>query len=140
MRMFRLTRSIFRQGRTSPWLVILIMSISGCLKAQDGTIRGLVKTSGSEPAAFVNVGMMGTTGGVQQEIAARGFAFNSNNTFKNGVRFNNAVMPEMSALERIEVMKGSSAILFGNVGAGGVINLVTKKPTFTDGGEIGMRF
>jgi len=34
-------------------------------------------------------------------------------------------MPEMSALERIEVMKGSSAILFGNVAAGGVINLIT---------------
>lgn len=85
---------------------------------------------------FNGVYLMGTSGGYQEEIAGRGFAFGSSNTFKNGIRFNNLAMPEMSALERIEVMKGSSAILFGNVAAGGVINLVTKKPDFNKGGEI----
>lgn len=82
---------------------------------------------------------MGASGGYQEEIAGRGFTFGSSNTFKNGVRFNNAAMPEMSALERLEVMKGSAAILFGNVSAGGVLNLVTKKPVFEKGGEITMR-
>ncbi len=82
---------------------------------------------------------MSNTGGTQEEIAGRGFAFGSSNTFKNGVRYNNSVMPEVSSLERLEVMKGSSAILFGNVAAGGVINLVTKKPQFTQGGELSMR-
>ncbi len=83
--------------------------------------------------------VMGTTGGTQEEIAGRGFAFGSNNTFKNGVRFNNGVMPETSSLERVEVLKGSNAILFGNVSAGGVLNLVTRKPKFENGGEISMR-
>ncbi|MGY2132196.1 TonB-dependent siderophore receptor [Hymenobacter sp. HD11105] len=83
--------------------------------------------------------VMGNTGGTQEEIAGRGFAFNSNNTFKNGVRYNNGVMPEVSGLERFEILKGSSAILYGNVAAGGVINLVTKKPQFQSGGQIGMR-
>lgn len=87
---------------------------------------------------FNGVYIMGATGGYQEEIAGRGFAFNSNNTFKNGIRFNNAAMPELSALERVEIMKGSSAILFGNVAAGGVINLITKKPNYTTGGEITM--
>jgi iron complex outermembrane receptor protein len=82
---------------------------------------------------------MGTTGGTQEEIAGRGFAFGSNNTFKNGVRFNNGVMPETSALESVEVLKGSNAILFGNVAAGGVLNLVTKKPKFENGGELSFR-
>src|SRR5688572_703456 len=82
---------------------------------------------------------MGTTGGTQEEIAGRGFAFGSNNTFKNGVRFNNSVMPELSSLESVEVLKGSNAILFGNVAAGGVLNLVTKKPKFEHGGEISFR-
>ena len=62
--------------------------------------------------------VMGSTGGYQEEIAARGFAFSSSNTFKNGVRYNNGVMPEISSLERVEVLKGSAAILFGNVAAG----------------------
>ncbi|HEX5168888.1 MAG TPA: TonB-dependent receptor [Cyclobacteriaceae bacterium] len=83
--------------------------------------------------------VMGTTGGVQEEIAGRGFSYGSNNTFKNGVRFNNGVMPEMSSLERVEILKGSSAILYGNVAAGGVLNLVTKKPLFEQGGEISYR-
>ena len=83
--------------------------------------------------------IMGNTGGTQEEIAGRGFSFGSNNTFKNGSRFNNGVMPEISSLESVEILKGSNAILFGNVGAGGVLNLVTKKPKFQDGGEISFR-
>jgi len=83
--------------------------------------------------------VMGTTGGVQEEIAGRGFAYGSSNTFKNGVRYNNGAMPETTSLERIEILKGSSAILFGNVAAGGVLNLVTKKPQFQQGGEISFR-
>jgi iron complex outermembrane receptor protein len=83
--------------------------------------------------------IMGATGGYQEEIAGRGFAFGSNNTFKNGVRFNNAIMPEVSALEKMEVLKGGTAILYGNVAAGGVLNLVTKKPKFEKGGEVAMR-
>jgi len=83
--------------------------------------------------------LMGTTGGFQEEIAARGFAFTSSNTFKNGIRYNNTVMPEMSGVERLEFLKGGSAILYGNVAAGGVMNIVTKKPKFEQGGEISFR-
>lgn len=83
--------------------------------------------------------VMGATGGYQEEIAGRGFAFNSSNTFKNGTRYNNSAMPEISSLERVEVLKGSAAILFGNVAAGGILNLVTKKPRFEAGGQAAMR-
>lgn len=98
-----------------------------------------VQTMSDALKNFNGVYIMGTTGGYQQEIAGRGFAFSSSNTFKNGIRFNNTAMPELSSLEKVEILKGSAAILFGNVAAGGVINLVTKKPTFTQGGEISFR-
>lgn len=81
----------------------------------------------------------GNTGGYQEEISGRGFAFGSSNTFKNGVRYNNSILPETSSLERFEVLKGSNAILYGNVAAGGVLNLVTKKPRFEQGGSVAMR-
>ncbi|MCA8829869.1 TonB-dependent receptor [Hymenobacter pini] len=81
----------------------------------------------------------GNTGGYQEEISGRGFTFGSSNTFKNGVRYNNSILPETSSLERFEVLKGSNAILYGNVAAGGVLNLVTKKPRFESGGSIGLR-
>ncbi|WP_222940430.1 TonB-dependent siderophore receptor [Hymenobacter sp. BT491] len=80
-----------------------------------------------------------TTGGTQEELGSRGFAYGSNNTFKNGVRFNNGIMPEASSLESLEVLKGSAAILYGNVAAGGVLNLVTKKPRFEQGGSVALR-
>lgn len=83
--------------------------------------------------------IMGTTGGYQEEISARGFALGSSNTFKNGMRFANGVMSELSGVEKVEVLKGSSAILFGNVAAGGVLNLITKKPKFNFGGEVGLK-
>ncbi|MCU0470028.1 MAG: TonB-dependent receptor [Arcicella sp.] len=83
--------------------------------------------------------VMGNTGGYQEEIAGRGFAFSSSNTFKNGARYFNGTMPEMSSIEKVEVMKGSTAILFGNVAAGGILNLVTKKPKFESGGAVSMR-
>ena len=92
--------------------------------------------------ALMNVNgiyVMGTTGGVQQEIGGRGYLFNSTNTFKNGMKFNNGVMPDMSGIDRMEFLKGSAAILLGNVTAGGVMNIVTRKPLFEQGGQISFR-
>lgn len=98
--------------------------------------RQQVQTIGDAVQNLNGVYVMGTTGGYQEELASRGFAFNSNNTFKNGVRYNNSIMPEVSSIETIEVLKGGNAILFGTVGAGGVLNIVTKKPKFNQGGSI----
>ncbi|MES2795911.1 MAG: TonB-dependent receptor [Bacteroidota bacterium] len=83
--------------------------------------------------------IMGTTGGYQEEIAGRGFSLGSTNTFRNGVRYFNGMMSDFSNIEKVEILKGSSAILFGNVAAGGIINLVTKKPKFEFGGEVSMK-
>ena len=79
--------------------------------------------------------IMGTTGGYQEEIASRGFTLSSSNTFKNGIRFFNGMPIETSGLEKAEFLKGSAAILYGNVSAGGILNLVTKKPKFDFGSE-----
>lgn len=84
--------------------------------------------------------IMGTTGGYQEEIASRGFSLGSDNTFKNGIRYYNGMSVETSGLEKVEFLKGSAAMLFGNVAPGGVLNLVTKKPKYDFGGEVGFRF
>jgi iron complex outermembrane receptor protein len=80
-----------------------------------------------------------TRGNVQESFGARGYSMGNTNMFKNGARVNSGIMPEMSSLERVEVLKGSSAILFGQVAPGGILNMVTKKPKFNRGGEISMR-
>ncbi|MCE3281785.1 MAG: TonB-dependent receptor [Chitinophagaceae bacterium] len=80
-----------------------------------------------------------TRASVQESFAARGYSFGSTNLFKNGSRVNSGAMPEMSSLEKVEVLKGSAAILFGQVAPGGILNMVTKEPRFNFGGEVSMR-
>lgn len=88
----------------------------------------------------VNGVYLGTArAGTQETFFARGYSFGSYNMFKNGARVNSGAMPEMSGLERVEVLKGSAAILYGNVAPGGILNMVTKQPKFNFGGEVSMR-
>jgi len=84
-------------------------------------------------------GASNASGNNQEELGSRGFTFSGANTFKNGVRFNGSLIPETSSLESIEILKGSSALLYGNVAPGGILNLITKKPRFDHGGEISIR-
>ncbi|OCK52852.1 ferrichrome-iron receptor [Chryseobacterium sp. CBo1] len=77
-------------------------------------------------------------GNSQDSFGGRGFILGNDNMFKNGSRINSGVFPEVSGLERVEVLKGANAMLYGNTAAGGVINMVTKKPKFDFGGSIGL--
>ena len=76
-------------------------------------------------------------GGSQDSFGGRGFTFGNDNTFKNGVKVNSGVFPEVTGLERVEVLKGANAMLYGNVGPGGIVNMITKKPRFNFGGSVG---
>lgn len=80
-----------------------------------------------------------TRANTQESFSARGYGFSSNNLFKNGSRINTGTMPELSSLEKVEILKGSAAILYGNVAPGAIINMVTKQPKFFHGGEISLR-
>jgi len=78
-------------------------------------------------------------GGAQESFFSRGYDISANNMFKNGFRYNAGSIPEVSGLEKVEFLKGGSALLFGNVAPGGIVNLVTKTPSFKSGGEISMQ-
>ncbi|KDN56106.1 TonB-dependent siderophore receptor [Flavobacterium seoulense] len=78
-------------------------------------------------------------GGAQESFWSRGYDMGANNMFKNGFRFNSGSIPEVASLEKVEFLKGGSALLYGNVAPGGILNLVTKTPKFTRGGEISMQ-
>ncbi|MEI6948782.1 TonB-dependent receptor [Paraflavisolibacter sp. H34] len=80
-----------------------------------------------------------TRGNAQESFGSRGYGLSSTNLFKNGARVNVGIMPEMSSLEKVEVLKGSAAILYGQVAPGGIINMVTKQPKFNFGGEVSFR-
>ncbi|WP_026729050.1 TonB-dependent siderophore receptor [Flavobacterium denitrificans] len=79
-------------------------------------------------------------GGAQESFFSRGYDMSANNMFKNGFRYNAGSIPDVSGLDKVEFLKGSSALLFGNVAPGGILNLVTKTPQFKSGGEVSMQF
>lgn len=85
------------------------------------------------------VALGSSRGSTSENFFARGYSLGSNNYFKNGARYNSGSIPEVSTLEQVEVLKGSAAMLFGNVSGGAIVNLVTKKPKFEYGGELSMR-
>lgn len=71
------------------------------------------------------------------EVSVRGFGaggFSSNNNFVDGLRLPSGgqwTRPgfDTFALEQIEVLKGPSGALYGQTAPGGVVNIVTKRPT-----------
>ena len=81
-------------------------------------------------------------GGVAETFSARGYSIgvagSGGSIFKNGLISNTQGFPDASTLESVEVLKGSSALLYGNVSGGLVINMVTKKPRYEWGGEVKM--
>jgi iron complex outermembrane receptor protein len=78
-------------------------------------------------------------GGAQESFYSRGYDMSANNMFKNGFRFNGGSKPEVASLEKVEILKGSSALLYGNVAPGGILNMVTKTPSFKKGAEVSMQ-
>ncbi|WP_343697320.1 TonB-dependent siderophore receptor [Flavobacterium sp.] len=78
-------------------------------------------------------------GGAQESFFSRGYDMSANNMFKNGFRYNAGSIPDVSGLDKVEFLKGGSALMFGNVAPGGILNLVTKTPQFKSGGEIAMQ-
>lgn len=71
-------------------------------------------------------------------VTFRGFR-DSGNVFYDGVRgdpYTGFGVPQLFNVERVEVLKGPAAALYGGGEPGGMINYVTRKPSFDDETEI----
>jgi iron complex outermembrane receptor protein len=69
--------------------------------------------------------------GLSNSFTIRGFRNGRvyrNGLVANGLSIGGATQFETANLERVEVLKGPAAVLFGRIEPGGLINLVTKKP------------
>ena len=77
------------------------------------------------------------------DIRIRGFDASSwsNNLYLDGLRMPRGgqwTTPQVDAygLERVEVLKGPAAVLYGQVAPGGLVNMVAKRPTFEQTNEV----
>jgi iron complex outermembrane receptor protein len=71
----------------------------------------------------------GSDGNYYDGFIVRGFDI-GNSTYRNGFRIQ-ASQSETVNLERLEILKGAAAMLYGRIEPGGMLNLVTKKPLDT---------
>ncbi|TAL25837.1 MAG: TonB-dependent siderophore receptor [Aquabacterium sp.] len=67
--------------------------------------------------------------GQRDQVTIRGFTAIADQ-FIDGVRDDALYFRDLSNIERIEVLKGPSAVLYGRGSSGGLVNRVTKKPRF----------
>jgi iron complex outermembrane receptor protein len=91
-------------------------------------------------------GRLNTNGGRDQSLDLRGFGENSSSNqviLIDGVRQNEGDMDGNSLswipidmIERIEIVRGSGAVLFGEGATAGTINVITKQDRLKDGGSV----
>ena len=67
--------------------------------------------------------------GQRDQVVIRGFSAIADQ-FVDGVRDDALYFRDLADIERIEVLKGPAAVLYGRGSSGGLINRVTKKPKF----------
>jgi iron complex outermembrane receptor protein len=67
----------------------------------------------------------------------------SGNFYRDGMRYMTTIFggkQEPYGLERLEVIKGASSVLYGTVAPGGLINSVSKRPTLTPLRELNLEY
>ena len=67
--------------------------------------------------------------GQRDQVVIRGFTAIADQ-FVDGVRDDALYFRDLADIERVEVLKGPAAVLYGRGSSGGLINRVTKKPQF----------
>ena len=87
--------------------------------------------------ASVSIGRVTTD---RERFSLRGFTLEENtNLLKNGHQHFAKYRLPMALVDNIEVLKGPSSLLYGQSTPGGLINLVTKKPTFDSFAELSVK-
>lgn len=77
--------------------------------------------------------------GQRDQVTIRGFSA-IGDMFIDGMRDDALYFRDLSNIERVEVIKGPAAVLYGRGSSGGLINSVSKKPGFDPKHEVGVSF
>ncbi len=75
-----------------------------------------------------------------ESLFIRGFQADGNDIYRDGVRESGQVRRSTANIERVEILKGPSSILYGRTNGGGVINMVSKYANFKPSRNIGASY
>jgi iron complex outermembrane receptor protein len=85
-----------------------------------------------------NVQQSSTAGNRAETFITRGFASNTyaiDGSVLNATGSRPEVNPDLAGVDRVEVLKGPASVLYGRGEPGGLINIVTRRPTTTPTAE-----
>ncbi len=103
--------------------------------------QSVIKDQGAQSMEDVlkNVPGIGLSNGDGQrdQVTIRGFSA-IGDMYVDGVRDDALYFRDLSNVERVEVVKGPAAVLYGRGSSGGLINSISKKPNFTPKQEVGV--
>lgn len=105
--------------------------------------QSVIKDQGAQSMEDVlkNVPGIGLSNGDGQrdQVTIRGFSA-IGDMYVDGMRDDALYYRDLSNVERVEVIKGPAAVLYGRGSSGGLINNVSKKPNFAPVHEVGVTF
>ncbi|MFK8332336.1 TonB-dependent receptor [Pseudomonas sp. BJa5] len=105
--------------------------------------QSVIKDQGAQSMEDVlkNVPGIGLSNGDGQrdQVTIRGFSA-IGDMYVDGMRDDALYYRDLSNVERVEVIKGPAAVLYGRGSSGGLINNVSKKPNFSPVHEVGVTF
>lgn len=93
----------------------------------EASLRDRAATSIKEALAYTPGVTTSTGEGIREQFVIRGFSAIAD-TYVDGMRDGGNTFRDTFNLEQVEVVKGPAGVLYGRGSAGGLINLVTKRP------------
>jgi len=100
-------------------------------------LRDRVANSSKEALEFTPGIVAGQGEGRRDEFYIRGF-YSPRETLLDGMRDDSLYFRDIATTDRLEVIKGATAALYGRGAAGGLINRITKKPQAKQDQEISL--
>ena len=99
-------------------------------------IKSILELAEFTPGLFSQVGGNGRTDRASRRLTFRGLSVANGAVFIDGAPYTGNGAPDVTDVERVEVLKGPQSVFFGRATYSGAVNYVTKAPTEEFSGRV----
>jgi iron complex outermembrane recepter protein len=96
---------------------------------QEKGLRTIIELAEFTPGLFSQVGGNGRTDRASRRLTFRGLSVANGAVFIDGAPYTGTGAPDVTDVERVEILKGPQSVFFGRATYSGAVNYVTKAPT-----------
>ena len=103
---------------------------------EDRGLRNIIELAEFTPGLFSQVAGNGRVDRSSRRLTFRGLSVANGAVFIDGAPYTGSGAPDVTDVERVEVLKGPQSVFFGRATYSGAVNYVTKAPTDEFSGRI----